>query len=515
MANRREKLSTIKEIIRMGVKYGYSARKIGRTHRISHTCASNYLARYRSLNISWEEFEAKTDSEVDRIFKTAMNVVDGRLLQLEKQFPVFQVKLTKRGETLQRLWEEYRITHPDGFGYSQFCFHYQTWKNHLDVWMRMEHKAGDKMFVDFAGSKLQLTDRLTGAKRDVETFLAVLGCSQLGYMEFTESQRKEHWIKCNVNALWYFGGVTAAIVPDNLKSAVSKACRYEPWMNESYLDFARHYDTVILPARPGRYRDKAIVEGFVRLVYQRIYAKMRDEVFYEIDDMNARAWELLEEHNDREFQQKDGSRRSRFEEVEKQVLKPLPVEPFVLKERQKCTVWQNHHVRLAEDEHWYSVPWRYSGKHCLMLYTSSLVEIYLGHERIAMHARTFGRNDYTTVPEHMPADHQFVAGMTAEKISTWAEQIGPSTRLMVEKIMFLRKHPQQGFNSGLGIISLKKKYSPQQVEKACARALSCNAHGYGYVKSILEKGLEEIPVEQERDNPLPFHENIRGSEYFQ
>jgi hypothetical protein len=242
---------------------------------------------------------------------------------------------------------------------------------------------------------------------------------------------------------------------------------------------------------------------------------MRDEVFYDIDEMNARAWELLEEHNNRPFQQKEGSRRSRFEEIEKNALKPLPTTPFVLKERLNCTAWQNYHVKLAEDQHWYSVPYRYAGKRLQMVYTANLVEIYLNRERIAMHPRTFGRHRYTTLAEHMPASHQFVAGMTPEKICSWAASIGPASRIMVEKIMSSRKHPQQGFNSSLGIINLKKKYGAVQVEKACVRALACNAHGYGYVKSILEKSLQEIPVEPERDNPLPFHENIRGPEYFQ
>jgi transposase len=509
-------VSKIKEVIRMGVKHNYSAREIGRAQNISHTCASNYLARYKDLEMTLEEFEAKTDQEVENLFKTEPPKTDKRREEMEKQFPEFQAKLTRKGETLQRLWDGYRASHPDALGYSQFCLYYQAWNNSLAVWMRMEHKTGDKMSVDFTGEKLQLTDRLTGEKRDVETFLAVLGCSQYGYMEFVESQRKEHWIKCNVNALWYFGGVPAAIVPDNLKSAVNKASRYEPWLNETYLDFARHYDTTILPARPRRATDKAIVEGFVRLIYQRVYAGMRDEIFYDIDDMNARAWELLEKHNNREFQQKDGSRRSRFEEIEKQALKSLPAESFVLKERQKCTVWQNYHVKLKDDEHWYSVPCRYAGKHCKMLYTGSLVEIYLDNERIAMHERVFGRHQYTTLTEHMPANHQFVAGMTPDRIVSWAEGIGSSTRMMAEKIMAACRHPQQGFNSCLGILNLNRKYSNVQVEKACARALSFNAHGYGYVKSILEKKLEETPADQtQEDIPLPFHENIRGSEYFQ
>ena len=515
MANRSKKLSTIKDIIRMSIKFNYSARKIGRTHRLSHTCVSNYLTQYNSLGISWDEFEAKTDREIADLFQSNPKIEDQRYKELEESFPVLQAKLTRQGETLQRLWEEYRINRANAFGYSQFCYHYQIWNNRLDVWMRMEHKAGDKMFVDFAGKKLQLTDRKTGQKSDVETFLAILGCSQLGYLEFVESQRKEHWIKGNVNALSYFGGVTAAIVPDNLKSAVNKACRYEPWMNETYLDFARHYNTVILPARPRRAKDKALVEGFVRLIYQRIYAKLRDEAFYDIDDLNDRAWELLEEHNNRKFQQMDGSRRSRFEEIEKKALNPLPVEQFVLKERQKCTVWQNYHVKLAADKHWYSVPYRYAGKHCLMLYTSGLVEVYCNNERIAMHQRVYGRNRYTTLDDHMPSHHNFFAKMNPERIASWAEKIGPETRKMVEKIMFSCRHPEQGFNSSLGVINLNRKYDNSKIEKACARALLFHFHGYRIVRSILEKGLEDIPDEKQEDIPLPFHENIRGSKYFQ
>ena len=515
MANRREKLSTIKEVLRMGIQGGFSLRKIARSHKISHTCVSNYLATYRKLKISWDVFETKTDKEIDDLFKPHQFHGDIRLKELEEQFPVIQQKLTKTGETLQRLWENYRADRPNAFGYSQFCHYYKEWSGKQEVWLRMEHKAGDKMLVDFAGQKLQLTDPLLGTKKEVEVFIAVMACSQLCYVEAVESQRKEHWIQANQNALEFFGGVPAAIVPDNLKSAVNRASKYEPWMNETYLDFARHHDTCILPARPARPTDKALVEGSVKFVYQRIYAELRDEIFHDTVEMNERIWELLEKHNNKPFQQKDGSRQQLFDEIEKSSLKPLPAEPFIFKERLTCTVWQNYHVRLAKDEHWYSVPHRYAKKQVILAYTATLVEIYFNHERIAMHQRVFGRHQHTTVPEHMPSHHRHVAEMNPERILRWAESIGPETRKMTEQIMSASRHPEQGFNSCLGIIHLNKKYGNGRVEKSCARALAFGARGYRVVSDILEKGLDMTVEEPISQVALPVHENIRGPEFYQ
>lgn len=515
MPNRREKLSTIKEIIRMGVQGGFSLRKIARAHKISHTCTSNYLAWFQALNISWDVFEAKPDQEINGLFNARHQSNNKRLKHLEGLFPDIQKKLPLQGETLQRLWENYRNSEADAFGYSQFCHYFNEWNGRQDVWLRLEHKAGDKMFVDFAGQKLYLIDPLLGSRKEVEVFLAVLACSQLCYVEAVESQRKEHWIQVNRNALEYFGGIPAAIVPDNLKSAVTRASKYEPWMNETYLDFAKHYGTCILPARPSRPTDKALVEGAVRLVYQRIYAELRDEVFHDLNELNARIWELLEKHNDRPFQQKDGSRRQLFEEIEKSALNPLPVEPFVFKEYLSCTVWLNYHVKLAVDKHWYSVPYRYAKKKVILVYTASLVEIYFAHERIAMHPRTFGKHQYTTTPEHMPSHHKHVAEMSPERLLRHAGTIGPETRQMVERILSASRHPEQGFNSCQGIIHLNKKYGNGRIEKACARAMLFGARGYRVVLNILEKDLDMVVEEQTPQISLLTHENIRGSEFYQ
>lgn len=515
MPNRREKLSTIKEIIRMGVQGGFSLRKIARAHKISHTCASNYLAWFQSLDISWDIFAVKTNQEVDALFNSRHQSNNERLKHLEEIFPEVRKKLPHKGETLQRLWEGYKNRNTDAFGYSQFCYYFKEWNGRQDVWLRMEHKAGDKMLVDFAGQKLFLTDPFLGSRKEVEVFVAVLACSQYCYVEAVGSQGKEYWIQANRNALEYFGGVPAAIVPDNLKSAVTKASKYEPWMNETYLDFARHYGTCILPARPSRPTDKALVEGAVRLVYQRIYAVLRDEVFHDLDELNNRIWELLELHNNRHFQQKEGSRRELFEEMEKSSLMSLPVEPFVFKEYLSCTVWLNYHVKLAVDEHWYSVPFRYAKKKVKLVYTVSLVEIYYEHERIAMHPRTFGRHQYTTIPEHMPSHHKHVAEMSPERLLRHAGTIGPETRRMVEKILNASRHPEHGFNSCQGIIHLNRKYGNDRVEKACARAMTFGACGYTVVLNVLEKGLDMVVEEQERDMPVLDHENIRGSKFYQ
>jgi transposase len=517
MAHKGKSMRSIKEIIRMSISGKLSNRTIGRAMKMNHKTVAKFLEVFEKLGIPWAEFDLKTEQEIEIFFKK-QPTTDTRYTDLETQFPYIEKELCRVGVTLKTLWVEYGAVRLFKYGYSQFCYHYQTWCEKREVRMRMEHKAGDKMFVDFAGKKLSVTDPHTGSVNEVEVFVAILGCSQLTYAEASESQCQTDWVRLNGNAFNFFGGVTAAIVPDNLKSGVIKPCRYDPEINHMYFDFSQHYDTTILPARVRRPRDKALVENAVNLMYQRVYAKLRNEVFYTIDDLNNRIWELLDIHNGDKFQKKEGSRRAIFESVEKAELKPLPGLPFIPKNYEKGSIANNYHVHLKADDHWYSVPHRYysSGpdkKEVLLRYTSQYVEVYIKSERIAMHERNHKRYGYTTIPEHMPSHHRHIAEWNPERFMKWAEAIGPETREMVSMILKQCGHPEQGFKSCTGVISLEKKFGKERVESACKRACGFGAYSYRSVRNILDKGIEPDQEDAEARS-LPDHENIRGQEYY-
>jgi transposase len=515
MANRSKSVHTIREIIRLRVREGMKERQTARALNLSRPCVSRYSQKFMATGMTWEEFEKKTDKEINDLFNSRKKATDqGRYQELEEQFPYMRKELGRTGVTLELLWQEYRQTHAGGYGYSQFCHYYGRWNMIAEVWMHQEHKAGDKMFVDFAGDKLTIKGLKPGLDREVEVFIAVLGCSRLAYVEAVESQKKEDWIQGNGHALRYFGGVPKAIVPDCLKSGVKNGNKYEPEANPEYADFARHYGTVILPARPMRPRDKALVEETVKDIYRRIYARMRDEEFHGIEELNARIMELLEEHNNMKFQKMDGSRRDLFESMEAGVLGKMPDGVFELKRYEERKVWMNYHVMLKADEHHYSVPYRYAGEKVKLVYTASTVEIYHNFERIALHKRERRKYQYTTLEEHMPSHHKFYAEWTPERISRWAETIGMDVKKMVEGMMKERKHPEQAYKSSVGVISLSRKYGNDRVNNACQRALFFQCLSYRMVKNILEKGLDSQTESPAQRQAIPDHDNIRGATYY-
>jgi len=381
--------------------------------------------------------------------------------------------------------------------------------------MHIEHKAGDKMFVDYAGDRLVIVDRKTGKERPVEVFVAILGASQLTYAEASFSQKSEDWIRSNERAFIYCGGVTQAIVPDNLKSGVTCSNRYEPGINVMFDDFADHYQTVILPARVRRPQDKALVENAVNLVYQRIYAPLRNRIFYSIEKLNEAIWNLLEQHNNTLFQRLKTSRRELFNNIEKSVLKPLPKERYAIKQSKELTVQFNYHVELREDRHYYSVPWQLKGKRVRVVYDDRNVAIYCDNVRIIQYKRDRSPNGYTTLHIHMPPHHQFYAEWSPERFIKWAQSIGDDVAEMIQVVLKSRKHPEQAFKTCMGILNLVKKHGPDRLNKACARALGFGFYSYKRIKNILDRGLEEEPLYESRELTVSSHENIRGSKYYQ
>jgi transposase len=507
-------MKKIREIIRFKETANMSDRKIARALNISRPVVAQYLKDFNASGLTYEETKDIPDSRFLALFEKQRNKRCSKYEDISKLFPYFVMELKKTGVTLMILWNEYQKEHPDGYSYSQFCYHFQVWRNASKVTMHIEHKVGDKMFVDYAGDKLAIVDRKTGKEQPVEVFVAILGASQLTYAEASFSQKSEDWIRSNERAFIYCGGVTQAIVPDNLKSGVTQSNRYEPGINIMFDDFAGHYQTVILPARVRRPQDKALVENAVNLVYQRIYAPLRNRIFYSLEELNEAIWDLLEQHNNIPFQRLKTSRRELFDNIEKPVLKPLPKERYAIKQSKELTVQFNYHVELREDRHYYSVPWQLKGKRVRVVYDDRNVVIYCDNVRIIQYKRDRSPNGYTTLHTHMPPHHRFYAQWSPERFIRWAQSIGDDVAEIIQMVLTSRKHPEQAFKTCMGILNLVKKHGPDRLNKACARALGFGFYSYKRIKNILDRGLEEEPLIESRELTVSSHENIRGSLYY-
>ncbi len=513
MAKKGTSMDKIREIIRLNQELDLGCRKIAKALKISKTAVNDYVAEFKAIGLRYQDIEDLSDSKLSELFSKNKRGCQ-KYKQLEAMFPCFAKELKKKKVTLKLLWEEYIALNPDGYSYARAAWHYRVWRQASKITMHMEHKAGDKMFVDFAGEKLFTVDPGTGEKTDLEVFIAILGASQRSYIEAVESQKSQCWIAANENAFHHFGGVTAAIVPDNLKSAITTPDKYEPDINPEYDDFARHYGTVIFPARSGKSKDKALAENLVNLTYQRVFAPLRNCTFYSRAELNEAIAVLNQKHNHTPFQRLDTTRMKLFLEVEKDALKPLPVERYQFKNFCYPTVAFNYHVYLSEDRHYYSVPYRFRGKKVKIAYTASEVSIIYDHRRIALHRRDRSQGGYTTTEEHMHPAHRYYYQWNPKRIISWAAKIGPDVKVVAAKILSQASYPEQAYRSCVGIISLGKKYGNLRVNNACKRALSYRLYKYKAVKNILDKGLEAIEEEKPIQQVLPLHENIRGAGYY-
>lgn len=514
MPMRRTKMIKVREILRYKEQSHFSERAISRALNISRPVVKQYLTLFEKSGLDYEAIQQMDDDILLEVLSDKSPAMSPRLQTLTDQFEYFIKELKRPGVTLQRLWEEYIVQHPDGFQYSQFCYHFQRWRDALDVSMPIEHKAGDKMFVDFTGQKLHIVDRETGEEIPVEVFVAILGASQRTYVQATLTQSQSDWIQANQNAFIYFHGVTKAIAPDCLKAAVTRGCKYEPDINPQYFDFARHYHTTILPARPHHPKDKALVEGAVRIVYAWIFAALRNTFFHSLEDLNRAIARELELYNARPMQRLKVSRNDLFEQIEKAALLPLPRERYMLRNFKTATVQFNYHVYLPEDKHYYSVPYRLKGKKVTVIYNDTTVEIYSQYLRVALHKRAHGSlSRYSTLKEHMPPAHQYLSDWTPQKFISWAQKMGDYVTSVIEAILARPAHPEQSYKVCLGILNLEKHYSKERLNKACQRAMEFQNFSYRGIKRILENKMENIQLdcfELPQD-----HANLRGKQYYQ
>ena len=469
MANKSIGSIMIREIIRMkdnGLSNSQISQRLGK----SRTTIIKYLDVIEASGFCLKELLELKGEDLSELFESSNELSPAGREQIHKDlysfFPYLEKELKRVGVTRNILWREYKIKYPQGVMYSQFCEHYNKWSQKAQGYMPTAHTAGEKLFIDYAGKKLHIIDKETGEIKPVEVFVATLGASQYTYVEASFSQQIPDFINSVQNCLHYLGGVPACIIPDNLKSAVTKSNKYEPHVNEQFASFASHYDTSIMPARALKPKDKSLVEGAVNITYTRIHAVLRDKDFYSITELNLAIKELLLVYNQTPFQKKQHSRTGLFLEIEKDTLKPLPAEKYELRDYKVATVQKNCHVYYSSDKNYYSVPNAYIGKKVKMILTQSVVEIYHSQTRIALHARSRKAYHYVTVKEHMPVSHTFNADWSSEYFITWAQKIGTSTKEYIEKILDKKQYPEQSYKSCMGILGMASKIGKERLENA-------------------------------------------------
>ena len=512
MPTKRLTMRKIREILRLRYDCRLTFGQIATSCGIGRTTVSDYLNRFKTSSLGWPLPPDIDDIRLEQLlFPSVQLSRSPDRADLDWQY--IHAELRKKSVTLMLLWQEYRAQYPDGYQYSQFCHLYRQWLGRIDPVMRQVHRAGEKMFVDYAGQTVDIYDVSSKQQREAQIFIAALGASNYTYAEATWTQTLPDWIASHRRAYEYIGGVPAATVPDNLKSAVKNPCYYEPDLNPTYLDMARHYQTAIIPTRVAKPKDKAKVEVAVQVVERFILAKLRHQKFFSLPELNEAIQRLLPELNGKPFQKLPGSRRSIFDAVDKPALKPLPKIPYQFAEWKKARVNVDYHVEV--DRHYYSVPHQLIKKQIDVRITSRTVECLYKNQRVASHVRSYQPGRHTTVKAHMPKAHQKMAEWTPDRFIRWAEKIGPQTVQLIMTVLSSRPHPQQGFRSALGILRLAKSYGDHRLEAACQRARMIGSTSYRSVSSILKHGLDQKPLaESSHDIPAINHTNVRGSQYY-
>ncbi|HSG17295.1 MAG TPA: IS21 family transposase [Anaerolineae bacterium] len=511
MSQKRLSMRKIEEILRLKYEAGLSHRAIAQSCSVSPSTVSEYVTHAKAAGLSWPLPEGLSAKELDGLLFPRRKSTSGHNIPRPDWAEVHK-ELRRKSVTLSLLWVEYRQEHPDGYGYSQFCHHYRQWAKHLKPMMRQKHKAGEKLFIDYAGQTVPVVDPETGEIWPAEIFVAVLGASNYTYAEAQQSQSLPNWIGGHVRALAFLGGTPEVLVPDNLKAGVKSPHLYEPDLNPTYLDFARHYGLAVVPARARKPKDKAKVEVGVQVVERWILARLRDHTFFSLAELNRAIRELLAKLNSRPMRHLGQSRRELFEELDQPALAPLPDQPYEFARWKKVRVHIDYHV--AFEKHYYSVPYNLIGKEVDIRATEKTVEIFYRRTRQASHRRSQAKGRYSTQNDHMPPAHQKYSDWSPERFLRWAEEIGPHTGQLIAAVLDARRHPQQAYRSCLGILGLAKRYTDTRLEAACHRALLAGIRSYKGVRNILDNKLDQLELEQPPAAPLPTHANVRGESYY-
>jgi transposase len=502
----------LREIVRLRLQANQSCRAIARSCGTSPSTVASYLGRIELARLTWPlPPELDDDAVLERLlFPDEGHPVSNRP---EPEWGWIHTELKRRHVTKMLLWQEYKEGLPEGLQYSQFCARYLEWARPLSATMRQTHPAGERAFIDFSGSGLDIVDPVTGECQQAVLFLAVLGASNLTYAEPVLHQDLPTWVGCHVRAFQYFGGTTEIWVPDNPRPGVTKADKYEPVLNRTYEALSAHYGAAVIPARPRKPRDKAKVEAGVLIASRWILAVLRNRTFYSLQELRAAVADLLENLNDRPMRRLKKSRRELFEDIERRALKPLPVRPYEYAEWTRPKVDLSYHVE--HDDHFYSLHFSLIGERLDLRATETTVEIFRKGVRIESYLRSYEKGKYTTLKHHMPRAHLDQAEWTPERLTNWAKKTGPQCAALVQAIMAAKAHPQQGFKACLGVLRLARKYPAERIERAAARALRVRTLNSGSLASILRNKLDQLPLPgDEPQQALPLHGNIRGGRYY-
>lgn len=503
-------MRSVREILRLRLGVGLSADKVAKSCRVSKATVLEYERRFNESGLGWPVPDDMDDSALQRIVRKPRENGKPRRDMPDMTYLIGEMR--RPHVTLYLLWMEYRETNPDGYSYTQFCYYYSEAKKRLDVTLRQFHKAGEKVFTDYAGDTATIIDPKNGLKTPVYLFVATLGASSYTFAEGVLSMNLPSWIDSHIRAFEFFGGVPEIIVPDNTKCAVIHPDRYEPDLNPSFAEMTAHYGTAVIPARVRKPRDKAKVEAAVLLAERWILAALRNRTFFSLTEINEAIGELLDKLNSRKFKQINATREDLFAKLDAPALKPLPMSRYQFAEWAKAKVNIDYHIAVAK--HFYSVPYQLVGENVEVKMTAAFVEILYKNRRVASHIRSYVEGGFTTDPAHRPKSHQKYLEWTPSRIISWAGSKGPNIAALVARILEIRQHPEMGYRSCLGIIRLADKFSVERVEAASERALRCNAISYTSVKSILNKGLDKLPLKDIPEYVPTSHANIRGKEYY-
>jgi transposase len=502
----------LRDVLRLRYESKLPQRAIARACGLGLGTVSTYLQRAAAVGLTWPLPDDVDDAAIEaRLFTrpTFAAAHDRRL----PDWPALHLELKKPGVTLMLLWQEYRAQHPHGYAYSQFCERYRQWVRRLKPSMRQVHRAGEKLFVDFSGTRPHLIDPSTGEAIAVELFVGVLGASGLIYAEATRSQDLPSWISAHVRMLEYFQGSTAIWVPDNLKSGVTTAHRYEPEINRTYVELAQHYGAVVIPTRVARPKDKPKVEVSIQIAQRWVLAALRHQAFFTLADLNAAIRERIDAINDRPMAVVGVSRRTLFEHLDRPALKPLPPTRYELAEWKVCRVNIDYHIEI--DHTFYSVPYQLVHERVEARFTASTVELFFKGRRVAAHARLTGRGRYATRLEHMPRAHRAHAEWTPSRLIGWAERIGPATGRLVAGMLERRPHPEQGYRACLGLMRLGREHGADRLEAACQRAEQLRSYRFRTVEHILKNQQDRLPLDEPPARPALTHDNLRGATYYE
>ena len=505
-----------RDILRLKYEAGLGVRQIARSLRIAHGTVVNYVGRAEAAGIGWPLEDGVDDGELERLLFSLQKPPAEARRPLPSMSYLHRELRRSKGVTLRLLWEEYRREEPGGYGYTQFCEYYRRFRSGVEPVLRREHKAGEKLFVDWAGETIPVVDGRSGTVRQVYLFVAALGASNYTFAKAFETTQLANWIEGHIDAWEFMGGVARITVPDNDKSAVGLACWYEPELNRSYQELAEHYGTVVIPARSNRPRDKAKVEAAVQQAERQILARLRDRQFFSLGELNRAVRVELTALNDRAFQKMEGSRSTWFAALDKPALGPLPARRYELGVWRKAKANIDYHVQV--EWHFYSVPYHLANREVEVRISARTVEIFRDGRRVALHARDSRRGMATTDPAHRPKSHERHLNWTPGRLIDWAQrQVGEHTADVVRRILESKPHPEQGYRACLGIMRLGRCYGAGRLEAACRHALASDACTYRSIKSMLATGADRRALETDDPAPRPprsVHDNIRGQGYY-